>query len=103
MIKRYNNTLDDLMQQFRDQTHRDVDTPPGVSRMSRFNALINPSAGQQKGLLHDTYLVILKEIMRRDLYSDDDEYREALAGFRSVMGQILGTAEPLSLNSLNMM
>jgi hypothetical protein len=79
------------------------DTPPGVSRMSCFNALINPSAGQQKGLLHDTYLVIWKEIMRRDLYSDDDKYREALAGFRSVMGQILGTAEPLSLNSLNMM
>jgi hypothetical protein len=79
------------------------DTPPGVSRMSRFNALINPSAGKQKGLLHDTYLVILKDIMRRDLYSDDDEYRKALAGFRSVMGQILGTAEPLPWDSLDTM
>jgi hypothetical protein len=78
------------------------DTPPGIRQMPRFNALVNRSAGKQKNLLHDMYLVILKEIMKRDQY-DDDEYEEALTGFRSVMGQILGTAEPLPFASLNTM
>ncbi|KAG1894942.1 uncharacterized protein F5891DRAFT_1281362 [Suillus fuscotomentosus] len=78
------------------------DTPPGVRQMPRFNAYANRSAGKQKNLLYDMYLVILKDIMKRDQH-DDDEYEEALAGFRSVMGQILGTAEPLPFNSLNIM
>ncbi|KAG1901401.1 uncharacterized protein F5891DRAFT_254157 [Suillus fuscotomentosus] len=66
------------------------DAPPGVRQMRRFNALVNRRAGKQKNLLYDMYLVILKEIMRRDQYDEDED--EALAGFRSVMGQILGTA-----------
>ncbi|KAG2118697.1 uncharacterized protein F5147DRAFT_832558 [Suillus discolor] len=64
------------------------DAPPGAPQIRRFNALVIPRAGKQKHLLYDM-LVILKEIIKRDQY--DDEYEEALAGFRSAMGQILGT------------
>ncbi|KAG1887489.1 uncharacterized protein F5891DRAFT_239648 [Suillus fuscotomentosus] len=67
------------------------DAPPGVCQMRRLYALVNRRAGKQKNLLYDMYLVILQEIMRSHQY-DDDEYKQALAGFRSVMGQILGTA-----------
>jgi len=73
------------------------DAPPGVPQMPRFNALVNRSAGRQKNLLYDMFLVILKEIMRRDQYDDDEAL--PLAGFRSVMGQILGTAFFFCINS----
>jgi hypothetical protein len=48
------------------------------------------------------YRLILADIWPRDQYSDD-EYQEALAGFRSVIGQIFSMSEPLPFDSLNAM
>jgi hypothetical protein len=47
------------------------------------------------------YNFILGEIMRKD--STEFEYQRVLAKFHSVMGQILGSIEPLPLDALNAM
>jgi hypothetical protein len=48
------------------------------------------------------YLSILKEIMPKNLYTTR-AYQTMLGRFRSVIGQIIGTAEPLPLDALNAM
>jgi hypothetical protein len=76
--------------------------PPGVPAKESFKAVISCDPGEQKNLLYNMYRRILTDIMRRDQYGDA-EYKIALARFSSVMGQILATAEPLPLDSLNIM
>src|SRR6267154_5177269 len=78
------------------------ETPAGARRIPRFDAVVDQDPGKRKNLLYTLYRLILTEIMPKDKY-EDVEYTYALAKFRSVMGQILGTAEPLSSDSLNAM
>ncbi|KAG1823189.1 hypothetical protein EV424DRAFT_770465 [Suillus variegatus] len=54
-------------------------------------------------LLYDMYDLILTQIMLKDRHTSSKFQQTQLAMFRSMMGQILGTAEPLPLNSLNTM
>jgi len=75
---------------------------PGVNPRSRFETIMNRDPGKWTGKLYDMYRLILADIWPRDRYGDI-EYQEALAGFRSVMGQILSTAEPLPFHSLHAM
>jgi hypothetical protein len=75
---------------------------PGVDPRSRFGTVLNRDPGTWKDKLYDMYRLLLADIWPRDRYSDV-EYQKALAGFRSVMGQILSTAEPLPFDSLNVM
>ncbi|KAG6328441.1 hypothetical protein ID866_10648, partial [Astraeus odoratus] len=65
----------------------------GVNAKRRFNDLISRAHGRGSALLDQMYISILSEIV------DDSE--EGRAEFRSVMRQILWTAEPLSIQSLN--
>jgi hypothetical protein len=75
---------------------------PGINPRSRFETVVNHDPGKWTNKLYNMYGLILADIWPRDQYNDE-EYKEALAGFRSVMGQILSIAEPLPLNSLNAM
>jgi hypothetical protein len=75
---------------------------PGVDPTSRFETVLNRDPGTWKDKLYDMYRLILADIWPRGRYSDI-EYQEALTGFRSVMGQILSTAEPLPFDSLKAM
>ncbi|KAG2130203.1 uncharacterized protein EDB93DRAFT_1340509 [Suillus bovinus] len=72
---------------------------PGVNARSCFETVITRDPGKWTDKLYDMYQLILSDILPRDRYRDD-EYQEALAGFRSVMGQILSMAEPLPFDSL---
>src|SRR6267154_2451303 len=78
------------------------DTPAGLYHTDRFNTVVSHHPKERKNLLYDMYGFILADIMRRDKYTEV-EYQRALARFRSVMEQILATAEPLPLVSLNAM
>ncbi|KIK44915.1 hypothetical protein CY34DRAFT_584968 [Suillus luteus UH-Slu-Lm8-n1] len=78
------------------------ETPPGSYPIDRFNAVVSHDHGERKNLLYDIYSFILGENMGKDRYTKN-EYQRALAKFHSVMGQILGSAEPLPLNALNAM
>ncbi|KAG2060384.1 hypothetical protein BDR06DRAFT_1059442 [Suillus hirtellus] len=49
------------------------------------------------------YNFILGQNMRREKHITEAGYQRALAKFHSVMGQVLGSAEPLSLDALNAM
>jgi hypothetical protein len=75
---------------------------PGVNPRSRFETVVNRDPGKWTNKLYDMYRLILAEIWPRHRYGDV-EYQEALAEFRSVMGQILGTAESLPFDSLSAM
>ncbi|KAG2347247.1 hypothetical protein BDR05DRAFT_722495, partial [Suillus weaverae] len=78
------------------------ETPPGSYPIDRFNAVVSHDQGERKNLLYDIYGFILGENMGKDRYTKT-EYQRALARFHSVMGQILGSAEPLPLDALNAM
>ncbi|KAG2349201.1 hypothetical protein BDR05DRAFT_408106, partial [Suillus weaverae] len=78
------------------------ETPAGSYPIDRFNAVVSHDQGERKNLLYDIYSFILGENMGKD-GSTKTEYQQALARFRSVMGQILGSAEPLPLDALNAM
>jgi len=67
----------------------------GVSPMKRFKDLVAGSSERGTLLLDKMYRDILAEIMPED--------NEAIAAFRSVMGQIIAWFEPLSLSALNAM
>jgi len=67
----------------------------GVSPMKRFKDLVAGSSERGTPLLDKMYRDILADIM-----PEDDE---ALVAFRSVMGQIIASLEPLSLSALNAM
>jgi len=54
-----------------------------------------------KNLLDDVYAFTLAEVMHRDKYTNAAEYQQALARFCSIMGQILGAAQPLFIDALN--
>ncbi|KIK31627.1 hypothetical protein CY34DRAFT_261704, partial [Suillus luteus UH-Slu-Lm8-n1] len=76
----------------------------GLSSMECYQAVVSRDPVERSSLLHDVYLLILKDIIPGDKSSHSQKLRSAaLARFRSVMGQILGTAEPLPLKSLNAM
>jgi hypothetical protein len=76
----------------------------GLSSMDCYNAVVSRDPTKRSKLLHDMYLLILKNIMSQDTSSHPPKLHSTkLARFRSVMGQILGTAEPLPLTSLNAM
>ncbi|KAG2113852.1 uncharacterized protein F5147DRAFT_787911 [Suillus discolor] len=75
---------------------------PGINRRSRFETVVNRDPGKWTNKLYDMYRLILTDILPRDRYGEV-EYQEALAEFRSVIGQILGMVEPLPLNSLTAM
>jgi hypothetical protein len=77
-------------------------SPPGINPRTRFETVVNRDPGKWANKLYDMYRLILADIWPRDQCSDV-EYQEALVGFRSVMGQVLSTAEPLPLHSLNAM
>ncbi|KAG2036722.1 hypothetical protein BDR03DRAFT_898125 [Suillus americanus] len=76
----------------------------GLSPMECYQAVVSRDPAERSPLLHDMYRLILKDIMPGDTSSHSQKLRStALARFRSVMEQILGTAEPLPLASLNAM
>ncbi|KAG1895037.1 uncharacterized protein F5891DRAFT_1194707 [Suillus fuscotomentosus] len=58
---------------------------------------------EREHLLYDMYDFILTQITPKDRHASLRSQQTQLAVFRSVMGQILGTAETLPLNSLNAM
>jgi len=67
----------------------------GVSPMKRFKDLVAGASERGTLLLDKMYRDILAEIMPKD--------DEAIAAFRSVMGQIIASFEPLSISALNAM
>ncbi|KIK42083.1 hypothetical protein CY34DRAFT_12587 [Suillus luteus UH-Slu-Lm8-n1] len=76
----------------------------GLSSMECYQAVVSSDPAKRSALLHGMYRLILKDIMPGDTSPHSQELRlTALARFRSVMEQILGTAEPLPLASLNAM
>jgi hypothetical protein len=77
-------------------------TPLGSRPINRFHAVVSHDRGERKNLLYDIYSFILGETMGKDRYTRS-EYQQALANFHSVMGQVLGSAEPLPLDALNAM
>ncbi|KAG2347614.1 hypothetical protein BDR05DRAFT_905558 [Suillus weaverae] len=75
-----------------------------LSLIERYKAVVSRDPAERNMLLHDMYHLILTNIMPRDTPSHRPNLRSTkLARFRSVMGQILSTAEPLPLASLNAM
>jgi hypothetical protein len=81
--------------------------PMGQVRLKSYRAIVSLNPAERHKLLYDTYAVILKGIMPEDKAPHDQHSQqsrlETLANFRSVMGQLLCTAEPLPLASLNAM
>ncbi|KIK37359.1 hypothetical protein CY34DRAFT_810405, partial [Suillus luteus UH-Slu-Lm8-n1] len=77
--------------------------PPGLSSKESFSIMVSRDPVEREHLLYDMYDFILTEIMGKDKHTNSGFQQKQLATFHSVMGQILGTAEPLSLNSLNAM
>jgi hypothetical protein len=76
----------------------------GLSPMECYQAVVSRNPAERSPLLHDMYRLVLKDIIPGDTLPHSEKLRlTALARFRSVMGQILGTAEPLPLGSLNAM
>jgi hypothetical protein len=74
----------------------------GLSPMDCFDAVVSRDPGERKDLLYDMYRLILEEITPKDKYTKA-QYQKVIARFRSVMGQIFATAEPLPLASLQAM
>jgi hypothetical protein len=79
----------------------------GLSPSDCYNDVVSRNPAKKDMLLNSMYNLILTNIMPRDSSTPIQHSQElrsmALARFRSVMGQILGTAEPLPLASLNAM
>jgi hypothetical protein len=79
----------------------------GLSSIDSYDAVVSRDPAERSKLLYSMYDLILTNIMPRDTSShiqhSEKSRSTALARFRSVMGQILGTAEPLPLASLNAM
>jgi hypothetical protein len=79
----------------------------GLSPIDCYNDVVSRDPAKRDMLLNSMYDLILTSIMPRDTSTHVRHSRElrstALARFRSVMEQILGTAEPLPLASLNAM
>ncbi|KAG6329342.1 hypothetical protein ID866_9747 [Astraeus odoratus] len=67
----------------------------GVNAKRRYNELISRTRGEGSALMDNIYRSILGEIV--------DDSPEARATFQSVMRQVLWTAEPLPIPSLNVM
>ncbi|KAG1817021.1 hypothetical protein EV424DRAFT_1513365 [Suillus variegatus] len=81
-----------------------IEAPPlGSSSVKFFNVIVSRDGVERGHLLYDMYDLILKQMIPKDRHTDPKSQQMQLAMFRSVMGQILGTAEPLPLNSLNTM
>lgn len=81
-----------------------IEAPPaGFSPMDSFNNVVSRDPAKREHLLYDMYDFMLTEIMRQDKYTNAEFQKTRLARFRSVMGQILGAAEPIPLESLNAM
>jgi hypothetical protein len=70
----------------------------GSSSMNCFDEVVNRDPKGRENLLYDMYRLILTDLIRKD-----HRYEQAVAAFRSVLGQILATNEPLPLDSLNAM
>ncbi|KAG2066622.1 hypothetical protein BDR04DRAFT_1160067 [Suillus decipiens] len=64
----------------------------------RLHSLVSTTSGKGVRLLDDMYKRILGEIM-----SEEEEEEEAVTMFRSVMGQIIASSEPLPMDALNAM
>jgi hypothetical protein len=77
--------------------------PPGLSPIECFGLVTSRDVAEQENLLYDMYQFILTEVMRKGKSTHTASQHKQLARFRSVMSQILGAAEPLSLESLNVM
>jgi hypothetical protein len=76
----------------------------GLSPKICYGAVVSRDPAERSALLYDMYRLILTGIMRGGTSPHPPKLRSMkLARFRSVMGQILGTAEPLPLASLNVM
>ncbi|KIK45029.1 hypothetical protein CY34DRAFT_574316, partial [Suillus luteus UH-Slu-Lm8-n1] len=79
----------------------------GLSPIDCYNEVVSHNPAKRDMLLYSMYKLILTNIMSKDTSTHVQHLQElhatALARFRSVMGQILGTAEPLPLASLNAM
>src|SRR6267154_849865 len=79
----------------------------GLLPIDCFNAVVSRDPGERSMLLYDMYWFILTEIIHGDNSTNAQHQQvvrtKALARFRSVMGQVLATAEPLPLVSLNAM
>jgi hypothetical protein len=79
----------------------------GLSPFDCYNEVVSRNPAKRDTLLDSMYTLILTNIMSKDTSTHVQHSQElhatALARFRSVMGQILGTAEPLPLASLNAM
>jgi hypothetical protein len=76
----------------------------GLSPKDCYGAVVSRDPAERSELLYDMYRLILTGIMHGGTSPHPPNLRlMKLARFRSVMGQILGTAEPLPLASLNVM
>jgi hypothetical protein len=79
----------------------------GLSPIDCYNEVVSHNPAKRDMLLYSMYKLILTSIMSKDTSTHVQHLQElrstALARFRSVMGQILGTAEPLPVASLNAM
>jgi hypothetical protein len=78
-----------------------------VSPKDCYEAVVSRNPAERSKLLHDMYRLILTNIMHGDTSTNAQHSQKLrstkLARFRSVMGQILSTAEPLPVASLNAM
>jgi hypothetical protein len=79
----------------------------GSSPIDCFNDVVSRDPARRSMLLYDMYRLILTQIMHyptsTSFQHSQTRRSTALASFQSVMGQILGTAEPSHLVSLNAM
>ncbi|KIK38627.1 hypothetical protein CY34DRAFT_14919 [Suillus luteus UH-Slu-Lm8-n1] len=76
----------------------------GLSPKDCYGTVVSRDPAERSALLHDMYLLILAGIMHGDTSPHPPKMLSTkLARFRSAMGQILCTAEPLPLASLNAM
>ncbi|KIK43118.1 hypothetical protein CY34DRAFT_43740, partial [Suillus luteus UH-Slu-Lm8-n1] len=73
----------------------------GSYPIDRFKDVVSHDHGERENLLYGMYNFILGEIIRKG--RTENKYQQVLAKFHSVMGQILGSAEPLPLHALNAM
>ncbi|KAG2066758.1 hypothetical protein BDR04DRAFT_1029204, partial [Suillus decipiens] len=79
----------------------------GISPIDCYKAVVSHNPAERSNLLHGMYRLILTDITKGDASTDVQHPQNlrsiTLARFRSVMGQILSTAEPLTLACLNAM
>jgi hypothetical protein len=84
-----------------------VNKSAGLYPIERFNDIVNRDPSKRHDLLYDMYHLMLTEILGAGASTKARNQQslntKALARFRSVMRQILGTTEPLPLASLNAM